>query len=160
MQYLFSLQYLILQLFIAVPLFLVIQWALKNLIKTRWHRIGTTIGTTLILTPIICLLLIQLLLFAIQYEPSQSFDKSGWLMDKDDRLEMADNIVSSKILIGKDSNQVLETLGKPTLIGDQTQYWRYDMGMGRGGLGFMFHYLVVNFSKDTVVSVTHSRIPD
>jgi hypothetical protein len=81
-----------------------------------------------------------------------------WLTGHNDRFKMADDIVSSKILIGKEANQILEILGKPTSGGSKT--WVYPMGMGGGGLGFMFHDLVVNFDKDTVVSVRHNRIQD
>ena len=73
---------------------------------------------------------------------------------------MGDDIVKSKILIGKDSNQVKQLLGQPTWQDSLNTSWTYDMGMGGGGLGFLFHNLSVQFDKAKVVKVGHIRIKD
>ncbi len=73
---------------------------------------------------------------------------------------MGNNIIESKMLIGKDTNQVKQMLGEPTRIGGPTLQWTYDMGMGGGGLGFMFHNLHIKFKDQKVVSVEHGKIRD
>jgi len=72
---------------------------------------------------------------------------------------MGDDIVKSKILLGKDTNQVKQLLGQPTWQDSLNVSWTYDMGFG-GGFGFLFHNLSINFDKNKVVKVEHSRIQD
>ena len=74
---------------------------------------------------------------------------------------MAGNIIKSKMLIDKDTSQVKQILGEPTSTNASTQVWTYDMGIGGGGLGFLFHYLYLKLdSKGKVISVEHIEIPD
>ena len=73
---------------------------------------------------------------------------------------MGDDIVKKNILIGKDTNQVKQLLGQPTWQDSLNTSWTYDMGMGGGGLGFLFHNLSVQFDKAKVVKVDHIRIKD
>ena len=72
---------------------------------------------------------------------------------------MGDDIVKSKILLGKDTNQVKQLLGKPTWQDSINISWTYDMGFG-GGFGFLFHNLEINFDKNKVAKVDHIRIKD
>jgi hypothetical protein len=116
--------------------------------------------STIILTPIIYLGLIGIFIYLITKEPSSNFDKSKWLTDREGRFEMGDDIVESKILLGKDTNQVKQLLGQPTWQDSLNISWTYDMGMGGGGLGFLFHNLSVQFDKAKVVKVDHIRIKD
>ena len=160
MHYLFSFENLIIQGFIAIILFFVIEWALKKPIRSGKYRVITTLGATLILTPVICVVLIHLLIFAINFEISRDFDKSTWMSNPHDRYQMADDIIGGKILIGKDSNQVKQLLGKSDLVRATPQQWQYNMGMGGGGLGFMFHKLTVTFNADTVATVSWAKIRD
>lgn len=102
----------------------------------------------------------------ITYTPSQDFNKSQWLTDKEGRFQMAGDIISSKMLIGKDTNQVKQMLGEPTWGSGSTwrpdtiNTWGYNMGMGGGGLGFMLHNLIIKFDKEKVVAVEHAIIRD
>jgi hypothetical protein len=73
---------------------------------------------------------------------------------------MAGDIIDSKMLIGKDTNQVRQILGDATWGMNNDSSFVYDMGFGGGGLGFMFHHLVVKFDNNKVVSVEHAKIRD
>ena len=73
---------------------------------------------------------------------------------------MANNIIKSKMLIGNDTNQIKQMLGEPTRSAGTTVQWTYDMGMGGGGLGFIFHSLLVKFKNQKVFSVEHGKISD
>ncbi len=153
-------------LIIAIPTFFFWRWLLKKYIKVDRTRKIVTWSATLVGTPIIYVGLIMLFMFGITYTPSKDFDKSEWQTDKEGRFQMAGDIISSKMLIGKDTNQVKQMLGEPTWGSDSTwrpgiiSTWTYDMGMGGGGLGFMFHNLVIKFEKRKVVTVEHSEIRD
>jgi hypothetical protein len=153
-------------LIIAIPTFLFWRWLLKKYIKVDRTRKIATWFATLIGTPIVYVGLIMLFIFGMTYTPSKDFDKSQWLTGKEGRFQMASDIISSKMLIGKDTNQVKQMLGEPTWGSDSTwrpdttNTWTYDMGMGGGGLGFLFHNLVIKFEKQKVVAVAHSEIRD
>ena len=73
---------------------------------------------------------------------------------------MALDLIDSKLLMGKDTNQVKQLLGDPTFGMNNENSYIYDMGFGGGGLGFMFHHLIVKFESNKVVSVEHAKIRD
>jgi hypothetical protein len=151
---------------IAGTTFFFWRWLLRKIIKDGQKRKIFTWFATIIFTPIIYEGLIMLLLFGITYTPSRDFDKSQWLTDKEGRFQMASDIIDSKMLIAKDTNQVKQILGEPSLGSgsnwrqDTVNAWTYDMGNGGGGLGFMFHNLVVKFDKEQVINVEHVKIRD
>ena len=145
-------------LIIAVPTFFFWSWLLKKHIKVDTTRKIAAWSATVIVTPILYVGMIMLFLFSITYTPSRRFDKSQWLTDKDGRFEMADDIINSNMLINKDTNQIKQILGEPLRGSNNT--WTYDMGMGGGGLGFLFHSLLIKFENEKVVTVEHATIRD
>ena len=146
---------------IAVTTFFLSKWLLKNLITSNRTRKFTGLTIAIIATPVIYLGLIRLLMFWITHTPSQSFDKTKWLTEKEDRFLMADDIIDSKMLINKDTNQVKQILGDPTWRSDTIKTWSYDMGFGGGGLGFLFHNLNVKLDNEgKVISIRHVEIRD
>ena len=152
-------------LVIAIPAFFFWRWLFRKFIKVEKTRKIATWTATLIVTPAIYIGLVLLMLFGITYTQNKDFNKSKWLTDKEGRFQMASDIIKSKILIGKDTNQIKEILGDPTWGTDSTRQsssinsWTYDMGMG-GGLGFLFHNLVIEFDNNKAVSVTHAKTRD
>jgi hypothetical protein len=98
-------------------------------------------------------------MFWITYTPSRDFDTAQWLKDKEGRYQMARDIIESKMLLGKDTSQVKQILGDAAR-GNSDSIFVYDMGFGGGGLGFMFHHLIVKFDNNKVVSVEHAKIRD
>ncbi|MBA2760729.1 MAG: hypothetical protein H0U39_01975, partial [Segetibacter sp.] len=66
----------------------------------------TTWAATLVVTPVIYAGLILLLMFGMTYTPSKDFDESQRLIGREGRFQMAGDINKSKMLIGKDPNQV------------------------------------------------------
>ena len=99
--------------------------------------------------------------------PAKDFDQSQWQTDKVGRFQMAGDIIKSKMLIGRDTNQVKQLLGDPTWRSDSTYQeelknsWFYDMGMGAGGLGVVFHTLSMKFDNNKkVVAIKHSKMQD
>jgi len=103
-------------------------------------------------------------MYWMTYTPSKDFMQQEWLSNKDERFQMADDIIESKMLIGKDTSQVKLILGnvdwsKNNWRTDSINTWTYDMGMG-GGFGLMFNHLCVKFEKGTVISVEHIKMAD
>ncbi len=153
-------------LLIAIPTFFFWKWLLKKYIKVDTTRKIAIWCATLIGTPIIYGGLIALFMVGITYTPTKDFDKREWLADREERFQMAGDIISSKMLIGKDTNQVKEVLGEPQWRNDSDwrpgtkNTWTYDMGLGGGGLGFLFHNLIIRFDKEKVVAVEHAKVRD
>ena len=146
---------------IAVPIFFFMQWIFRKIIFGAAKQKIATWAATIVSSFLIYFGLIYAFLFFISRETSSDFDKSKWLVgDKESRFEMVDDIVDRKILIGKDTNQVKELLGKATSQDSSNQRWTYFVGTGGGGFGFLFHELFINFDKNKVISVAHSRIED
>ena len=132
-------------LLISIPTYFFWRWVFRKRIIDKTKRNITALVSTIILTPVIYLGFIGIFIFLISREPSSNFDKSKWLTDREGRFAMGNDIVKSKILIGKDTNQVKQLLGQPTWQDSLNTSWTYDMGMGGGGLGFLFHNLSVQF---------------
>lgn len=147
-------------LLIAIPTFLFWKWLFKKYIKANQTRKLATYLATLIATPIIYVGLIALFIFGISYEPDKKFNKSQWLANKEERYLMANDIIEEKMLLGKDTNQVKQIVGTPNWKDNTTQQWTYDMGTGTGGLGFLFHNLIVTFNNNKVTAVKHVKIQD
>ena len=145
---------------IALPTFFILRWLLKKLIKNDHYRIVSTWAGTLILTPFLYLGAIFIFFSILFHEPEKDFERSTWIADSTHRYQMAGDIINSKILIGKDQNQLIQILGYPTHEYPQRNQWNYEMGCGGGGLGFMIHSLEVNFDKNKVISVYHGKIKD
>jgi len=146
---------------IAIPTFYFWRWLLKKYIKVVRIRKITTWFATLIGTPIIYVVLIMLFMFVLTYTPSKDFNKLQWSTNIEGRFQMADDIISSKMLINKDTNQVKQILGKPSWTSAKTKVWSYDMGLGGGGLGFLFHNLNLTLNDNgKVISVEHVKIRD
>ena len=98
-------------------------------------------------------------LFYIFSVPTKKFDTKVWRTETNKRFQMADNIIDSKLLIEKDTNQIKQLLGEPTER-DSLTNWTYNMGQGGGGLGFLFHSLIVSFENEKVTRVVHAKIQD
>jgi len=146
---------------IAVPLFLVFKWLSKSFIKKDRIQILAPWIATIILAPIIYVGLVYIFFSSLFNEPNRDFDRTNWLNNKTTRFQMAKHIIESRMLIKKDTVQIKQMLGDPSWKNDSLFSWRYDMGQGGGGLGFLFHYLNINLdSSHKVVSVSHTEFKD
>ncbi len=154
-----SIEVYLICIIIAVTTFFFCKWLLKKFVKTEIRKF-TALTIAIVATPLIYLGLIRLLIFWITYTPSKDFEKSQWLTHKEERFQMAGDIIKSKMLVGKDTTEIKQILGDPTWRQDTMNAWTYDMGMGGGGLGFLFHSPVIKFDNNHVVAVEHSEVRD
>ncbi len=136
------------------------RWLYKKYIKDKQKQKVAIWVSTIIITPIIYIGLIYIYIIYITSEPSRDFDKTKWMADKQGRFKMGDHIVKSKILINKDTNEVKQMLGSPTIQDSLNLHWTYNMGVGGGGLGFLFHDLSIQFNNNKVTTVLHNRVDD
>ena len=161
-----SLQAYIICFLIALTSFFILKWLLRRFIDHGKKRTIVAVATALSLSPFIYLGLIHLMLFAFSYTPHRHFNKTDWEKYKEIRHQMAEDIINNKMLIGKDSFQVKDLLGEPDGRGNMNSpekyrnSWLYEMGVGGGGLGFMFHRLIIIFDQNKIVRVEHAKIRD
>lgn len=156
----FSIKDYLILLIVGLSTYYLWKWLFKRNITAGHTRKMAAWLATLFASPIIYLGFIILFLFVLPYESNKSFVKSEWATGSHSRYEMADDIIGSETLIGKDAGGVRQILGEPTWKDKPSQQWTYEMGMGSGGFGFMFHNLIVQFDHDKVASVNHEKIQD
>lgn len=162
----YSIEVYLIQIAIAIPLFFFWKRIFKSKVRTNSARRIITWAVTLISTPIIYASLIWLFIYCISYWPTKGFDKKSWLTHKSTRFEMAGDLVNRKLLIALDTIQVKDLLGVPSSVNvsdssrNNVKNWTYDMGSGGGGLGFLFHHLLIKFENGKVVAVEHVELKD
>lgn len=162
MMYLTS-ENLMFHILISIPTFFVLLWLFSKFIKQKTYKFIATFLLTIVMTPFLYLGAVAIFFSILFHEPTRNFDKNSWLLDETKRYEMADNIINKKQLIGKDTNQIKALLGDTPLKYPESANqvtWTYDMGMGGGGLGFLFHSLGVKFKDNRVILVEHYEIKD
>lgn len=112
-----------------------------------------TIALTVFLSPIIYFSIFYLVLYyRYFYYPSKKFDKNEWHKNIHKRYYMSENIIASKMLIGKSKEQVINLLGKKYFVYHNNHY-SYYLGMVPGINNIDPDLLDVYFENDIVVTV-------
>lgn len=155
-----STENLLYHIILAIPCFFFILWLTGKFIKSKQYKYITAGILTILVTPILYIGVIAIFFSILFHEPTKKFNKSIWLSDPASRYQMSDNIIDSKLLIEKDTNQIKQMLGNPTTRSVSSNSWTYDMGMGGGGLGFLFHSLNITLVNGKATKVEHSEIKD
>jgi hypothetical protein len=152
----------LIMLVIGAVAFLFWHWLFKNNIKKESARKIATWSATLISTALLYTVMMLLLFGRLSYTPpDKNFDKAQWLADKAHRYQMAEDIINSRMLIGKDSNQVNEILGLADSPVHSYGQYTYEMGTQPAGFGVVFHKLLLKRdSTGKVVSVEHIQVKD
>lgn len=145
---------------LAFLLYFPMRWILKKIISNNLSRLIITLISAITFALIIYTAIIELFIYSITREPSRDFDQSNWMTNKEERFEMADDLIIRQILKEKDSTQVKLFIGMPNWQDSLNMKWTYDMGSGIVGFGLYFHTLIITFSSNKVIKVEHIRIPD
>jgi hypothetical protein len=153
-------QVFIIHLFISIPTYIVLYLIFQKRIADKLKRNIITVFSTIVLTPFIYTWLIITFFSLLFYEPKMKFDQTIWEENKNERYQMGEDLVKSKILIGKDTSDVKLLLGQPTWKDSLNRSWTYDMGTGSSGFSLIFHSLTLNFNKSQVMQVEHSETKD
>ena len=142
----------IINLIIAIPVFFLLRWILRKIIKNgKIQKVTTWIGT-LISTPIIYIGLIILWITIMSYYPSVEFDKAKWDTDKEKRYEMSEDIIQSNMLIGLTKQEVIELLGiEENKI--ESNLWYYYLGFVPRFLSIDPDVLTIKFVNGKVTEV-------
>ncbi len=155
-----SLEVYIIIICLAFLLYFPMRWIIKKNISNNLSRLILTWISAITFALIIYTAIIELFIYSITREPSRDFDQSNWMTNKEERFEMADDLIIRQILKEKDSTQVKLFIGMPNWQDSLNMKWTYDMGSGIVGFGLYFHTLIITFSSNKVIKVEHIRIPD
>lgn len=115
---------------IAITIYFLCKWILTKLNFGNDKNIKyLAIIPTIMLTPIVYVGLIYFWIFSISYYPINHFDKQTWESNPEERYKISENIIESKILIGKTKHEIVLLLGN--------DYYSYSKNHIAYGLGFV-----------------------
>lgn len=108
------------------------------------------IALTPLATKVIFVLIFNLILY--EYHPNREFNVDSWNENIQDRHQMSEDLMESKILVDKTKNQISNKLGLPygktQMETDTLSTWTYNMGSRGWGLGWKFYYLDIEYEND------------
>ncbi|HEV8506069.1 MAG TPA: hypothetical protein VGQ53_11735 [Chitinophagaceae bacterium] len=113
--------------------------------------------STIISSPIIYVILGFIIFSIIDYYPESKFEKNRWDEFPDKRYELSQDIIKSKMLIGKSKTDVRLILGVDSTEPDSQNEWYIDLGYKPEIGNIDPSSLEINFKNNKVVSVTQSR---
>ena len=128
------------------------RWLFKKLIKDNKERRIATWFTTILVSPVIYFLSVLVFIFGASYYPTHDFNKQKWVSDSEKRYELSEDLIESKILIGKTKKEVTEILGEPDGW-KQEDYWSYYLGYKPSFMSIDPDYLDIEFKNDKVSTV-------
>jgi hypothetical protein len=142
---------------LGIPTFYFWRWLFKKFIAVdRTRKIVTWIAT-IVLTPCIYVGIIALWVFSITYYPSNKFDKQKWVDDKEKRYELSNDIIESKMLLGKTKTEVRQLLGDDADNKDSIDVWTYGLGIRPELFNIDGSYLLIEFKNNHVVNVEQHK---
>ena len=118
---------------VGIPIFFIWRWIFKKVIASKRKRVIVTWLVTMFSTPLAYAIIILIWFLAGSYYPNHDFNKADWINNKDERYELSDDIVDSKILIGKTKADVKKLLGDEDNKEDSDD-WFYDLGFTPGSI--------------------------
>ncbi len=94
-----------------VPLYLFWRWIFRKT-ASKPKRIALTLSLAIVTVPAIYFLLVFAWIFTVSYYPNRNFDRKAWMADSDKRYEYTQDLIDSKLLIGKTHEEVEQILGR------------------------------------------------
>lgn len=143
-------------LILGTPVYFILRKIFRRFIKDDKQRGAVLWTSTILLTPVLYVSLILLFFSIISYYPKNSFNKKEWLDNKEERYKLSDDIIDSKMLIGKTKNEVRKLLGDGGNK-ESSDEWYYDLGFRPEFANIDPDSLEIDFKNDRVISVTQHR---
>ncbi len=112
---------------LAIPMFFLWKWFFKRYFKNDRKRKVASIIATLIVTPIIYIGIVFIWIIGLLSYPESDFDQQKWNENKEKRYELSQDIIESKMLIGKTKTEVRQLLGDEG-NSNESDRWTYNLG--------------------------------
>ncbi|WP_108425414.1 hypothetical protein [Flagellimonas amoyensis] len=143
-------------LILAIPSYFVCSWIIRKF-KIGHERNSRQIAivSALLLSPFVYVALIIIWVFSASYYTSNDFDKIEWDSNVEERYRMAEDIIDSKMLIGKTKSDVIQILGSEYSISNEN-HLSYELGIKPGLFNIDPDYLDIKFENEVVLSVNQS----
>ena len=143
--------------FFLVIVFVVVWLFINTIDKRKW----LTLLVSLALTPIVYFYLFYPMLNIISsYHHEKHFDAGAWEEKPGLRYEMANQIITDSLLIGKSRNEIETLLGKPEWFGfdevlkaNSKEKWNYNLGYKPGAFNNLQECFELQFKNNSVQSV-------
>lgn len=143
--------------FFLIIVFVVVWLFINTIDKRKW----LTLIVSLALTPIVYFYLFYPMLNIISsYHHEKHFEAEAWEEKPALRYEMANEIITDSLLIGKNKNDIEALLGKPEWFGwdenlkaNSQEKWNYNMGFVPGAFNDLQECLELQFKNNRVESV-------
>ena len=140
-------------LILAIPTYFICKWIMKRLkVGTEKNRKFTALIPTVILSPVIYVGLVMIWIFSVSYYPTNDFDKSEWNSNIEKRYKMSEDIIASKMLIGKTQEEVIQTLGANFSSNNENRI-TYELGFVPGLFNIDPDYMEIKLENGKVISV-------
>ncbi len=147
-----SLELYYILLVLGVPTFFIWRWLLKKFIKVDRSRKVATWVATLLTTPLLYIGISMLLIFGMNYHPTDDFNQEKWHSEKETRYQLSEDIIDSEMLIGKTKLEVRQILGDENNT-DQNDVWSYYLGFRPGFTSISPDMLDIEFIDGKVIRV-------
>lgn len=142
----------IILILIALPIYFLIKEIFKKFKigsdKNRWLY---SFISTLMVSPVIYFFAIVIWMFSVSYYPNNDFNKEEWISNQDERFKLSEDLIESKILIGKTKQEVIQLLGED--YSSHNNHITYDLGFVPGFFNIDPDVLDIYFEKGKVVKV-------
>ena len=140
-------------LILAIPTYFICKWIMKKIkIGNDRNRKFLAIIPTVILSPILYIGFVMIWIFSISYYPTSDFDQNEWNSNVEERYKMSEDIIESKILIGKSREEVIQILGTGFLNNNENEL-TYELGFVPGLFNIDPDYLDIKLENGIVISV-------
>jgi hypothetical protein len=117
---------------LAIPVYFITKWILKRFkLGNEKNRKYLAIFPTVILSPLLYVGIVMIWIFSVSYYPKTDFNKQKWNENKEERYKMSNDIIKSKMLIGKTKVEVIGLLGDDYYSYDESHI-AYDLGFVPG----------------------------
>lgn len=126
---------------------------IEEIHKSGTHQKIATWLATIIAAPILYILIFLVIICYITYYPSKDFNQQQWMINKEKRYELSQNIIDSKILIGKSKGEIKQMLGDEGNL-ENSDYWGYDLGFRPQLFGIDPDILNIEFKNEKVIAVS------
>lgn len=101
------------------------------------------------------LILFLVLMSSCKFVYKRPFNKEEWNENPKERYKMVDDLVKSKILIGKNKKEIKEVLSSDCKYCDKnSNYWMYYLGEGFNKKDFKWKVLDIEFKNEKVINIT------
>ncbi len=139
---------------LGIPIFFIWRWKFLKKINSKRKRLIITWLVTIISTPLVYITIILLGFLVYSHYPNRDFNRDDWINNKDERYELSNNIINSKLLIGKTKPDVEKLLGDEGNK-QESNDWFYDLGFTPGSIDP--DSMEIKFEKGKVESVVRHK---